>query len=183
MRGMRCLRWRGGRSLSSFGSCGHVLTAEGGEQARSQCSAARIVGRRRVRRLPFPSVNEGAERRQALGAERRTRGPPRGRADLRFAGDQPANDAGRRASRRSTAALFGPGRAFQGAFAPPDQPTLGGGTVVSPRRSPGSPECRVTSPARGSRPRSISRTSPEDAPQRAKVTGYVLIFLNASTKS
>src|SRR5207237_8061143 len=33
-----------------------------------------------------------------------------------------------------------------------DQPTLGGGTVVSPRRSPGSPECRVTSPARGSRP-------------------------------
>src|SRR5438445_13654067 len=66
--------------------------------------------RRRVRRGPFLASRRrgrGAERRQALGAERRTRGPPRGRADLRFsAGDQPANDAGRRASRRSTAASF-----------------------------------------------------------------------------
>ena len=37
----------------------------------------------------------GAERRQALVRIRRTRGPPRGRADLRIAGDRPAHDAGR----------------------------------------------------------------------------------------
>src|SRR5204863_8589248 len=48
--------------------------------------------------------------------------------------------------------LSNPGRAFQSGFRRPDQPTLGGGTVVSPRRSPGSPECRVTSPARRNRP-------------------------------
>src|SRR5205814_2332110 len=100
-------------------------------------SAARILGRRRVRRLPFPSVNEGAERRQALGAERRTRGPPRGRADLRFAGDQPANDAGRRASRRSTAASFRTRAALSREGSDlSDQPTLGGGDRSVPQAEP-----------------------------------------------
>src|SRR2546423_7012494 len=39
--------------------------------------------RRGERRLPVCLPLRGAERPQALGAERRTRGPPRGRADLR----------------------------------------------------------------------------------------------------
>src|SRR5439155_18669311 len=90
----------------------------------------------------------------ALGAERRTRGPPRGRADLQRVRpeiNRPMTLAG---------APFGaPPRLFSARAALsregldlPDQPTLGGGTVVSPRRSPGSPECRVTSPARRNRP-------------------------------
>src|SRR5205807_2016218 len=56
------------------------------------------------------------------------------------------------ASRRSTCGFLAiPGRAFHAAFAPRDQPAPGGRIVVSPQRSPGPPECEVTSLARGSR--------------------------------
>jgi hypothetical protein len=56
-----------------------------------------------------------------------------------------------------------PGRAFRGIFAPISQ-APGGGIVVSPGRSPGSPQGRVTSPARRSRIpprlRNVSRRRP-----------------------
>ena len=55
-------------------------------------------------------------------------------------------------SRRSTCGFFAiPGRAFHAALAPRDQPAPGGGSVMTPRRCPGPPECEVTSLARGSR--------------------------------
>src|SRR5262245_54732750 len=68
--------------------------------------------------VPSPQKERGrsADRRWVRNAA--PHGPPRGRADLRIAGDQPADDAGRRASRRSTAAFFGPRAALHWAGAP-----------------------------------------------------------------
>src|SRR5439155_23594857 len=65
----------------------------------------------------------------------------------------------------------------------PDQSTLGGGTVVSPGGAPGRPSAGSRALPAGTAPRSIRRTSPEDAPQRAKVAGYILIFPVKSIKS
>ena len=55
---------------------------------------------------------EGSGAPTGAGTERRARGPSRDRAGLPGEGDLPASDVGRRASRRSTAAFFGPGPRF-----------------------------------------------------------------------
>jgi len=61
---------------------------------------------------------EGSGAPTGAGTERRARGPSRDRAGLPCEGDQPADDAGRRASRRSTAAFFGPRAALHWTGAP-----------------------------------------------------------------
>jgi hypothetical protein len=61
------------------------------------------------------------------------------------------------------AAFFVPGPRFPGRLCRPDQPAPGGGTVMSPRRSPGSPGGRLTKPARRSRIPLRQTASPVDA--------------------
>src|SRR5262249_8861306 len=80
--------------------------------------AAPIVGGVGHAVFPFAPGNEGSGAPTGAGTERRARGPPRGRAGLPCEGDQPADDAGRRASRRSTAAFFGPRAALHWTGAP-----------------------------------------------------------------
>src|SRR5205823_5114921 len=106
--------------------------------------------------LPPVGPPHGAGAFSFPSAQGRGRGAPRGATFKisRLATRAPRSKGARPAALRLR--LFSiPGRAFQGA-APggdfcPDQPAPGGGTVVSPRRSPGPPECEVTSLARGNR--------------------------------
>jgi len=93
-----------------------ITVASGAGQKRREKKpsfAARILcgAGYAVVRLGLSPQREGgrADRRWARNAVARLAvGPISGEA-----GDQPADNAGRRAFRRSTAALFGPGRAFQ----------------------------------------------------------------------
>jgi hypothetical protein len=97
---------------------------------------------------PYAPALRGAERREALGAERRTPWPAlRSGRSLDRQGS-PANDAGRRASRRSTAAFSfrrraalstAGGRAF--AQAPRPSASSWQGAVVPPGGAPTTPEC------------------------------------------
>src|SRR5262249_26119294 len=54
--------------------------------------------------FPLLPRTEGSGAPRGAGTERRARGPSRDRAGLPCEGDHPADNAGRRASRRSTAA-------------------------------------------------------------------------------
>jgi hypothetical protein len=138
----------------------HLRSEEG-----SQRSAARILCGAGYAVVPFlrsPKRGE-AERRQALGAERRTPWPASrsGRSPDRRR--SPANDAGRRASRRSTAAFSfrrraalstGGGRALSPS--PPAVSQLWQGARSAPGRSPDAarvPRLRCLDPRAPHRPR------------------------------
>ena len=115
----------------------------------SQRSAAPILCGAGVRRCPVRPRRGEAERRQALGAERRTPWPAlRSGRSLDRQGP-PANDAGRRASRRSTAAFSVRRRAALSTaggwvFAQAPRPSASSwqGAVVPPGGAPTPPECR-----------------------------------------
>jgi hypothetical protein len=67
------------------------------------------------------------------------------------------------ASRRSTGGTFRPGPRFPGRFCHPDQPAPGGRTVVSSRRSPGSPGSRLRACPQEAASRPAATTSHDNA--------------------
>ena len=98
---------------------------------------------------------------------RAQRGPPPGMRG--------PNDVGASASRRSITA----GKLAQPAALKNSQACAHGATLDCF----GSARMGHMNPRPRAPPRSIRRTSPEDAPQRAKVAAYVFIFLARSRKS
>ena len=118
--------------------------------------AAASAGKPAIARVAAPGLpavarwreGGGAERRQALVRIRRTRGPPRGRAHLRIAGDD-GRIAGRCASRRPAAALgrslsafaSASGRACVSRCHSGRQRAPRTGVIVPPGRVPEPPGC------------------------------------------
>ena len=126
--------------------------------------------------LPSHAVRGGGAPGGA-GAERRTRWPASRSDRSPDRQGSPANDAGRRASRRSTAAFLaklslrrssGPG--FREPALAPTRPasTSQSGPNAARLVARSRPSAGLRGLPAGAAPRSIRRTSPEDAPQRAR---------------
>ena len=176
-----------------------VLTLASWESSPLRSSQRSAAGLLRAPDAPCPfSVPEkmrGAERRQALVRKRRTRGPPRGRAHLRIAGD----DGRERPAVAPLGALlrrshYGVGPRFP-AFAPISQLLAGDrcvpgrspdaarvrGCEPRPRAPPQSEARNCRAPAAGRRDRisgpaypacSATKTPHDGAPRRAGCASY-----------
>ena len=126
-------------------------------------------------RLMTLAWSEGSRAPTGAGAERRTRWPAlRSGRSLDRQGS-PANDAGQRASRRSTRRVFClRARASVAGIGAGDRAasTSQSGRNTARHDARSRPSAGLRGLPAGAAPRSIRRTSPEDAPQRARCGKY-----------